>query len=111
MREMGIASSILEAASLEARQYPGYRTAKVGMAIGKHAGADADPLQSCFEALIKGAGTDYIDISWYPGGNESKLAYVELETVVNYQRCYPILIAAEVLSTSIKRLWVLLSRL
>jgi len=78
MQVMGIASSILEAASLEARQFPGYRPARIGIAIGESAGVDAESLQLCFEMLTKEPEPSPIDldISWCPGG-ELTLAYVE----------------------------------
>jgi Zn finger protein HypA/HybF involved in hydrogenase expression len=87
MQEMGRASSILEAASRETRQFPGYRTSRIGIAIGERAGMDAESLRLCFEVLTKEPEPVPIDldICWCPGG-ELKLAYVELEEVSNDQR-------------------------
>jgi Zn finger protein HypA/HybF involved in hydrogenase expression len=84
---MGIASSILEAASGEARQFPGYRPARIGIAIGEYEGVDAESLRLCFEALTHEPALAPIDldISRCPGG-ELSLAYVELEEVGNKQR-------------------------
>ncbi len=42
MHEMGIASSILEAAWTESRLYPGNRPAKIGVVIGEFAGVDTE---------------------------------------------------------------------
>jgi Zn finger protein HypA/HybF involved in hydrogenase expression len=85
MHEMGIASSILEAASKEARQYPGHRAAKVGVLIGEYAGVDTESLRFCFEVLAKTAEPAplELDISWRPGSDELKLAYLELEEVTD----------------------------
>ena len=87
MHEMGIASSILEAACNEARQYSGHRAAKVGVLIGEYAGVDTESLRFCFEVLTKGAEPAPIelDISWRIGSDELKLAYLELEEVANEQ--------------------------
>ena len=48
MHEMGIACSILEAVSKEARLYPGQRPAKVGVLIGEFAGVDTESLAILF---------------------------------------------------------------
>ena len=76
MHEMGIASSILEAAGTEARRYPGHRAAKVGVLIGEYAGVDTESLRFCFETLANGLE---LDITWSTGSDELKLAYLELE--------------------------------
>jgi Zn finger protein HypA/HybF involved in hydrogenase expression len=80
MHEMGIASSILEAAWTESRLYPGNRPAKVGVVIGEFAGVDTESLRFCFETLANGLE---LDITWSTGSDELKLAYVELEEVLN----------------------------
>jgi Zn finger protein HypA/HybF involved in hydrogenase expression len=80
MHEMGIASSILEAADAEARLYPGHRPAKVGVVIGEYAGVDTESLRFCFEALANGLE---LDITWNTGSDELKFAYLELEEVAN----------------------------
>ena len=80
MHEMGIASSILEAAWTETRRYPGHRTAKVGVLIGEYAGVDTESLRFCFETLADGLE---LDITWRTGSDELKLAYLELEEVAN----------------------------
>jgi len=85
MHEMGIASSILEAVSKEARLYPGQRAAKVGVLIGEYAGVDTESLRFCFEVSTKGdeAAPLDLDISWCPGSDELRLAYLELEEVTD----------------------------
>jgi Zn finger protein HypA/HybF involved in hydrogenase expression len=80
MHEMGIASSILEAVSKEARLYPGQRAAKVGVLIGEYAGVDTESLRFCFETLADGLE---LDIAWGAGSEELKLAYIELEEVAD----------------------------
>jgi Zn finger protein HypA/HybF involved in hydrogenase expression len=80
MHEMGIASSILEAASKEALLYPGKRAAKVGVLIGEYAGVDTESLRFCFETLANGVK---LDIVWGAGSEELKLAYLELEEVAD----------------------------
>jgi hypothetical protein len=82
MHEMGIASSILEAAWTESRLYPGNRPAKVGVVIGEFAGVDTESLKFCFETLANGIE---LDITWSTGSDELKLAYLELEEVLNDQ--------------------------
>jgi Hydrogenase/urease nickel incorporation, metallochaperone, hypA len=80
MHEMGIASSIIEAAWTESRLYPGQRPAKVGVVIGEYAGVDTESLRFCFETL---AGGLELDIQWRTGTDELKLAYLEMEEVAN----------------------------
>jgi Hydrogenase/urease nickel incorporation, metallochaperone, hypA len=80
MHEMGIASSIMEAAGKEAALYPGHRPAKVGVVIGEYAGVDTESLRFCFEVL---ATELELDITWSTGSDELKLAYLELEEVAN----------------------------
>ena len=82
MHEMGIASSILEAAWTETRRYPGHRAAKVGVLIGEFAGVDTESLRFCFETLADGLE---LDITWGIGNDELKLAYLEQEEVTNEQ--------------------------
>ena len=55
---MGIANSIIEAASKEARLHPGHRAAKVGVVIGEYAGVDTESLRFCFETLANGLELD-----------------------------------------------------
>jgi len=83
MHEMGIASSILQAAWREARLYPGQRPAKVGVVIGEYAGVDTESLRFCFEVLAKEQQPVPIElnISWVIGSDELKLAYLELDEV------------------------------
>lgn len=82
MHEMGVASSILEAVSKEARLHSGQRPAKVGVLIGEYAGVDTESLRFCFETLANGVE---LDIAWGAGSEELKLAYLELEEVANEQ--------------------------
>jgi hydrogenase nickel incorporation protein HypA/HybF len=58
MHEMGIASSVLEAAQQEASGHPGARVLKVGVRIGEWAGVDPESLRFCFDALAR---TDAVD--------------------------------------------------
>ncbi len=84
MHEMGIASSIIEAAGKEAALYPGHRPAKVGVVIGEYAGVDTESLRFCFEVLTKEQKPALdLDITWSIGSDELKLAYLELEEVAN----------------------------
>jgi Zn finger protein HypA/HybF involved in hydrogenase expression len=84
MHEMGIASSILEAAEKEARLYPGHRAAKIGVLIGEYAGVDTESLRFCFE-VITGPAAIELDITWDLASEELKLAYLELEEVSDEQ--------------------------
>jgi Zn finger protein HypA/HybF involved in hydrogenase expression len=81
MHEMGIASSILEAAATEALRYPGHRVAKVGVSIGEYAGVDTESLRFCFEAITKSAQAESLelDITWRLASDELTIAYLELE--------------------------------
>lgn len=85
MHEMGIASSIYEAACTEADRYPGHRVVKAGISIGEYAGVDTESLRFCFEVLTKGPEMAplELDITWHLGSDELKLAYLELEEVVD----------------------------
>jgi Hydrogenase/urease nickel incorporation, metallochaperone, hypA len=77
---MGIANSIIDAASKEARRYPGHRAAKVGLVIGEYAGVDTESLRFCFETLAEGME---LDITWRIGGDELKFTYLEMEEVAD----------------------------
>jgi hypothetical protein len=81
MHEMGIASSILEAAATEALRYPGHRVAKVGVSIGEYAGVDTESLRFCFEAITKDAQSAALelDINWRLASDELTIAYLEME--------------------------------
>ena len=86
MHEMGIASSILEAASAEALRYPGQRVQKVGVVIGEYAGVDTESLGFCFEVLAKQRQPAIeLEITWRLGSAELKFAYLEMEEVSNEQ--------------------------
>ena len=80
MHEMGIASSVLDAANVEAARRPGSRVMKVGVRIGDWAGVDPESLRFCFDALVAGGSPPLpaLDIDFRPG-NELDLVYVELE--------------------------------
>ena len=54
MHEMGIATSILDAARKEADRRPGARVCKVGVRIGEWSGVDPESLRFCFDALLAG---------------------------------------------------------
>ena len=85
MHEMGIASSILEAAEKEARLYPGQWPVKVGVVIGEYAGVDTESLRFCFEVLTKDQNSAplELDIVWRTASDELKLAYLEMGEVTN----------------------------
>lgn len=86
MHEMGIASSILDAADTELLGYPGQRATKIGVVIGEYAGVDTESLKFCFEVLAKDRGSALeLDIEWRTASEELKFAYLELEEVSNEQ--------------------------
>lgn len=58
MHEMGIASSVLEAAQQEAASHPGARVLKIGLRVGEWSGVDPESLRFCFDALAR---TDAMD--------------------------------------------------
>ena len=53
MHEMGIATSVLDAARKEVAGRPGARVVKVGLRIGEWAGVDTESLRFCFDVLAK----------------------------------------------------------
>jgi hydrogenase nickel incorporation protein HypA/HybF len=55
MHEMGIATSVFEAAQKEAQRYPGSKLLKIGLRIGEWSGVDPESLRFCFEALVLGS--------------------------------------------------------
>jgi len=86
MHEMGIASSILEAADTEALRYPGRWPAKIAVVIGEYAGVDTESLRFCFEVLARGrTPAPVLEIDWRAGIDELKLAYLEMEEVTHGQ--------------------------
>ena len=54
MHEMGIATSILDAARREAGRHSNAHVLKVGVRIGEWSGVDPESLQFCFDALLAG---------------------------------------------------------
>ena len=56
MHEMGIATSILDAARKEAGKRPGSRVLKVGLRVGEWSGVDPESLRFCFDVLAKEEG-------------------------------------------------------
>lgn len=54
MHELGIATAVLQAVRVEARQRPGMQVREVGVRLGELAGVDADALSFCFDALVAG---------------------------------------------------------
>ncbi len=56
MHEMGIASSVLDAARKEAAKRPGAYVLKIGLRIGEWAGVDPESLRFCFDALVSNEG-------------------------------------------------------
>ena len=71
MHEMGIATSVLEAAQREARQRPGSRVCKVGVRIGEWSGVDPESLRFCFDSLLAGSDPTppALDIEFLPRQN------------------------------------------
>ena len=53
MHELSIATSVLEAVTIETRRYPGCRPRRVGLRIGELAGVDPESLRFCFQALVR----------------------------------------------------------
>jgi len=81
MHEMGIASSIMDAARTEAARFPGAVPARIGVRIGEWAGVDTESLRFCFESLVLGsdlAGLQ-LDIDYRARGADLDIAYLELE--------------------------------
>ena len=67
MHEMGIATSILDAAQNEAKRHPGSKLLKVGLRVSEWSGVDPDSLRFCFEALVFGSeDPPSIDIEFRP---------------------------------------------
>lgn len=56
MHEVGIASSILDAAHREAARHPGARIASVGVRVGVLSGVDIEALRFAFECITAGTG-------------------------------------------------------
>lgn len=70
MHEMGIATSVLDAAKREAQRHPGAKVLKVGLRIGEWSGVDPDSLRFCFEALVLGSDSaPVLDIDFRPRQN------------------------------------------
>jgi hydrogenase nickel incorporation protein HypA/HybF len=70
MHEMGIATSVLDAARKEAERHPGSRVLKVGVRIGEWSGVDPESLRFCFEAIVVGCeGAPALDIEFRPRQN------------------------------------------
>jgi hydrogenase nickel incorporation protein HypA/HybF len=53
MHELGIASSIVDTVTAEARKRPGTRLVAVGLRIGEVSGVSAEALDFCFQSLVK----------------------------------------------------------
>jgi hydrogenase nickel incorporation protein HypA/HybF len=71
MHEMGIATSILDAARKEAQRRQGARLCKVGVKIGEWSGVDPESLRFCFDALLAGTEPEppSLDIEFCPRQN------------------------------------------
>lgn len=70
MHEMGIATSVLDAALKEAQRHPGAKVVKVGVRIGEWSGVDPESLRFCFEAIAAGReGAPALDIDFRPRQN------------------------------------------
>jgi hydrogenase nickel incorporation protein HypA/HybF len=53
MHELGIATSVLQAARQEAGRHPGARLRKVKVRVGELAGVNPEALSFCFEVLVR----------------------------------------------------------
>ena len=53
MHEMGIASTILDAVTAEAKKRPDARIVAVGLRIGEVSGVSPEALDFCFQCLVK----------------------------------------------------------
>ena len=73
MHEMGIASSVLDAARKETERHPGARLTRIGVRIGAWSGVDPESLRFCFEAIAADDGE--------PG------PLIEIENVPRQNRC------------------------
>jgi len=89
MHEMGIASSVLEAAHKVMHRYPGQRLSKIGLRIGEFAGVDSESLRFCFDAVVKSENLAPLTLEIEPcnvaqkwRGDELEIAYLELEDLV-----------------------------
>jgi len=71
MHEMGIATSVFEAAQKEAQRYPGSKLLKIGLRIGEWSGVDPESLRFCFEAPVLGSEPSpaALDIEFRPRQN------------------------------------------
>ena len=70
MHEMGIATSLFDAAQKEAQRHPGTKLLKIGVRIGEWSGVDPDSLRFCFEALVLGSDdAPALDIEYLPRQN------------------------------------------
>ena len=86
MHEMGIASSILEAASAEAARYPGQCATRIGVVIGEYAGVDTESLRFCFDVLARDrVPAPALEIEWRSASDELRFAYLEMEEVSDEQ--------------------------
>ena len=63
MHEVGIASSILEAAHREAARRPGSRIASVGVRVGVLSGVDIEALRFAFACITAGTGDAAVALS------------------------------------------------
>lgn len=84
MHEMGIATSVLDAARREAERHPGSRVLKVGVRIGEWSGVDPESLRFCFEAIVVGCeGAPALDIESGPARTAALVVapYLLLRTI------------------------------
>ena len=64
MHEMGIATSVLDAARKEAERHSGAKVLRVGLRIGEWSGVDPESLRFCFEALTRGDEAPLLEIDF-----------------------------------------------
>ncbi len=75
MHEMGIASSVMQAARAEEQRRAGARVTKVGLRIGEWAGVDTESLRFCMETLASFA----VEIEYQRESLALDIVFLELE--------------------------------
>lgn len=62
MHELGIATSVLQAARQEALRHPGARVRKVKLRIGELSGVNPEALSFCFEVLVRDGNLEPLEL-------------------------------------------------
>ena len=73
MHELGIATSVLQAARREAQRHPGARLRKVKVRVGELSGVNPEALSFCFEVLARESNLGSLEL--------------EIESCRRRQRC------------------------